>query len=112
MPSTKLSRRGINRRELRSEIEIDAPPERVWESLIGSPDIPQPLRSAIGERRVGERLKVHLKPRGGRGATFRIKLRTGGAQIALRRPIYKRILYVLVRLDKNDISRPWRVKTW
>jgi uncharacterized protein YndB with AHSA1/START domain len=74
MPSTTLSRRGINRKELRSEIEIDAPPERVWESLIDSPDIPQPVRSAIGERRVGEQLKVHLKPRGGRGATFRIKL--------------------------------------
>jgi hypothetical protein len=61
-------------KELRSEIEINASPEKVWELLCDSPGIPEPMRSAIIDRRVGVQLKVKLGTRSGKGATFKMKL--------------------------------------
>lgn len=60
--------------ELRTEIEIAAPAERVWEVLTDFAAYPQwnPfIRWATGEARPGGRLKVHLRPSGARGMTFR-----------------------------------------
>lgn len=65
--------RGINTKELRSEIEINAPPGNVWEALIDCPGIPEPMRTEIRAGRVGAQLKVHLGA-GRRGATFKMKL--------------------------------------
>jgi hypothetical protein len=61
-------------RELRSEIEIDAPPERVWEVLadFDSYDEWNPfIRRISGTPRQGERLEVRIEPPGGRGMTFK-----------------------------------------
>ena len=61
-------------RELHSEIEIDAAPERVWRILTDFDSYPEwnPfLRRARGELRTGERLEVHVQPSNGRGMTFR-----------------------------------------
>ena len=61
-------------RELREEIEVPAPPERVWEVLTDfvaygewNPFIP----SLAGEPAVGARLRVRIEPPGARGMTFR-----------------------------------------
>jgi len=61
-------------KELRSEIEIQAPAERVWQLLTDFPSFPQwnPfIRKASGNIRVGERLEVHIQPSGASGMTFR-----------------------------------------
>ena len=61
-------------RELRAKIEIDAPPERVWQVLTDFAAYPEwnPfIRSIEGEPEVGSRLKVRIEPPGGRGMTFR-----------------------------------------
>jgi hypothetical protein len=61
-------------KELRSEIEIQAPAERVWQLLTDFPSFPQwnPfIRRASGAIRVGERLEVHIQPSGASGMTFR-----------------------------------------
>jgi hypothetical protein len=60
-------------RELRSEIEIAAPPERVWEVLTDSDRYPgwNPfMRSVVGRCALGSRLTVRIKPPGARGMTF------------------------------------------
>jgi hypothetical protein len=64
-------------REVVTEIEIDAPPERVWDVLTDFESFPEwnPfLREADGERTVGSRLKVRIEPPGGRAMTFRPKV--------------------------------------
>ena len=64
-------------RELRSEIGINAPPERVWEVLTDFESLPawNPFwQRAAGELRAGERLVVHMKLPGGSGMTFKPKL--------------------------------------
>jgi hypothetical protein len=64
-------------KELHSEIEIDAPAERVWELLTGFASYPRwnPfIRSISGQPTKGERLEVHLEPPGGRGMTFKPKV--------------------------------------
>ena len=61
-------------KELRSEIEIQASAERVWQLLTDFPMFPQwnPfIRKASGAIRVGERLEVNIQPSGASGMTFR-----------------------------------------
>lgn len=61
-------------KELLTEIEIKATPERVWEILADFPEYPvwNPfIRTASGELRPGARLDVRIEPPGGRGMTFR-----------------------------------------
>jgi hypothetical protein len=60
--------------ELRSEIEIDASPDRVWSVLTDFPAYPDwnPfIRHISGTPVEGTRLEAHLQPPGGRGMTFR-----------------------------------------
>jgi hypothetical protein len=64
-------------KELHTEIDIDAPPERVWELLTDFGSYPQwnPfIRSISGQPILGERLEVRLEPPGGRGMTFKPKV--------------------------------------
>jgi hypothetical protein len=61
-------------RELRTEMVIAAPAERVWEILTDFEELPSwnPfIRSASGRIAVGERLDLFLQPPGGRGMRFR-----------------------------------------
>jgi hypothetical protein len=61
-------------KELRTEIEIEAPAERVWQVLTDFVAFPQwdPfIRKATGEAKAGARLEVYLQPSGARGMTFR-----------------------------------------
>ncbi len=61
-------------REITTEIEINAPPARVWEILTDFARYPQwnPFITNIeGRPIVGERLKVLIRPPGGKGMTFR-----------------------------------------
>ena len=60
-------------RELHSEIEIDAPVERVWKILTDFPqfsDWNPFVTQAAGEVRDGARLRVRIEPPGGRAMTF------------------------------------------
>ena len=64
-------------KELHSEIEIDAPAERVWELLTDFGSYPQwnPfIRNISGLPASGERLEVRLEPPGGRAMTFKPKV--------------------------------------
>jgi hypothetical protein len=66
-------------RELRSEIEIAAPPERVWEVLTDFDRYPgwNPfMRSVVGRCALGSRLTVRIEPPGARGMTFKPTIRT------------------------------------
>jgi hypothetical protein len=59
---------------LHTEIEIDAPAERVWRVLTDFAAYPEwsPfVRRAEGEVTVGARLQVSIEPPGGRGMSFR-----------------------------------------
>jgi len=61
-------------KELRSEIEIHAPAERVWWVLTDFASFPQwnPfIRRAGGDIRKGQRLEVRMQPSGAAGMTFR-----------------------------------------
>ena len=61
-------------RELRSEVTIDAPAQRVWDVLtdFGSfPDWNPFMQRASGELAVGNKLTVYLKPPGGMGMSFK-----------------------------------------
>ena len=64
-------------KELHSEIEIDAPAERVWYLLTDFASYPQwnPfIRRISGEPTRGERLEARIEPPGGRGMTFKPKV--------------------------------------
>jgi hypothetical protein len=61
-------------RELRREIEIDAPPERVWAvvtDLAAYPEWNPFIRRISGDLQVGAKLEVRIEPPGGRAATFK-----------------------------------------
>ena len=61
-------------KEIRTEIEIDAPAERAWRILTDFASFPQwnPfIRQATGEPKVGARLEVRIHPPGSKGMTFR-----------------------------------------
>ena len=61
-------------RELFTEIEIAAPPERVWRILVEFSQFPEwnPfIREAKGEIKEGGRLRVRIEPPGGAGMTFK-----------------------------------------
>jgi uncharacterized protein YndB with AHSA1/START domain len=60
--------------EVRTEIEIEAAPERVWSILLDFPSHPDwnPfIRSINGVAKVGGRLTVSIQPQGGKSMTFR-----------------------------------------
>jgi hypothetical protein len=64
-------------KQLRTEIEINAPAERVWQLLTDFASFPQwnPfIRRASGEPREGAQLQVYLQPSGAKGMTFRPKV--------------------------------------
>src|SRR5688500_2489585 len=64
-------------KNLHSEIEIDAPAERVWHLLTDFASYPQwnPfIRSIRGQPIRGEGLEVRIEPPGGRGMTFKPKV--------------------------------------
>jgi hypothetical protein len=64
-------------KELHTEIDIHAPPERVWELLTDFGSYPQwnPfIRNISGQPILGERLEVRLEPPGGRSMTFKPKV--------------------------------------
>ena len=61
-------------KELRSEIFINAPGERIWDTLtdLASFNEWNPfMRLASGDVQVGEKLTVYLKPPGGMGMSFK-----------------------------------------
>lgn len=61
-------------KQVSSEIEINASPERVWQVLTDFPAFSEwnPfLRSVEGELEVGQRLKVYIKGSKGMGMTFK-----------------------------------------
>jgi hypothetical protein len=61
-------------KELRSEIEIEAPTRRVWQVLTDFAAYPEwnPfIRRVSGRAEVEERLVVRMQPSGSRGMTFR-----------------------------------------
>jgi hypothetical protein len=65
-------------RELTSQIEIEAPPERVWAVLTDLDAYPDwnPFIVRIGgELSVGSRLEVRIAPPGGRAMTFKPTVR-------------------------------------
>ena len=65
-------------RELRSEIEIEAPPESVWAVVTDFAAYPtwNPfIRRISGELREGARLEVQIEPPGARATTFKPTVR-------------------------------------
>ncbi len=59
--------------EVRTDIEIEATPERVWSILLDFPSHPNwnPfIRSIEGVAKVGDRLTVFIQPQGSKGMTF------------------------------------------
>ena len=69
----------MSRTVMDTEIEIDAPAERVWDVLTDFASYPEwnpMIIRASGELRPGERLKIRFEPEGSRGHTFRPKLLT------------------------------------
>ncbi len=74
-------------KELRSEIEIQASAERVWQLLTDFASFPQwnPfIRRASGIIRPGERLEVYIQSPGARGMTFRPTVLTAEPNRELR----------------------------
>jgi hypothetical protein len=65
-------------RELRREIDIDAPPERVWAVVTDFASYPEwnPfIRRISGELEVGSKLEVQIEPPEGRAMTFKPTVR-------------------------------------
>ncbi len=74
-------------RELHAQIEIDAPPDRVWQVLTDFDAYPEwnPfIRSIEGDAEVGSQLKVRIEPPGARGMTFRPTVRAAEPARELR----------------------------
>jgi hypothetical protein len=62
------------RHDIRTEIDIEAPPEVVWPHLIGLlayADWNPFITAANGSAEVGQRLSLRMEPPGGRAMTFR-----------------------------------------
>ena len=69
-------------KELRSEIDIDASAERVWDVLTDFSSYPEwnPfIKSIDGEAREGAKLTVRVEPPGGRGMTFKPTVQSADA---------------------------------
>ena len=65
-------------RELRREVEIDAPPESVWavvSDFAAYPEWNPFIRRIAGELRKGARLEVQIEPPGARATTFKPTVR-------------------------------------
>jgi len=65
---------GFNRKELYSEIEIEANPEKVWRILSDFASFPNwnPfMRSIKGDLEVGKKLTVFIQPSGARGLSMK-----------------------------------------
>jgi hypothetical protein len=74
-------------RELRREIEIDAPPARVWAVVTDFTAYPEwnPfIRRIGGELREGARLEVRIEPPGARATNFKPTVRSVQANRELR----------------------------
>jgi hypothetical protein len=74
-------------RELRREIEIEAPPDRVWAvvtDFAAYPDWNPFIRRISGEVREGARLEVRIEPPGGRAMTFKPTVRAAEPNRELR----------------------------
>lgn len=74
-------------REIVTEIDVDAPPARVWEVLTDFESFPEwnPfVREAAGEPVAGSRLKVQIHPPRGKGNTFRPSVIVADANRELR----------------------------
>jgi hypothetical protein len=74
-------------RELRREIEIDVPPERVWAVVTDFAAYPEwnPfIRSISGELHEGAKLEVRIEPPGARAMTFKPTVRAVEASRELR----------------------------
>jgi hypothetical protein len=74
-------------RELRSEIDIGAPPERVWSVLTefdAYPDWNPFMRSLAGRCEVGSKLTVRIDPPGARAMTFKPTIRAATPERELR----------------------------
>ena len=70
----QLRSTGFNKKELYSEIDIEANPEKVWRILsdfASFPDWNPFMRSVKGELSVGKKLIVRLQPTGSNGTTFK-----------------------------------------
>jgi len=70
----ELRNTGFNKKELYSEIEIEADSEKVWGILSdfsSYPDWNPFMRSIKGELAVGKKLVVLMQPTGSRGTTFK-----------------------------------------
>lgn len=65
------------KKEVLTEIEIDAGPQRVWEVLTDLTSYPEwnpMIRRAGGELRTGARLELRFEPEGRKGRTYRPRL--------------------------------------
>jgi hypothetical protein len=74
-------------RELRTDLEIGAPPERVWQVLTDFDEYPEwnPfIRSIEGELVLGSQLRVRIEPPGARGMTFKPTVRAVEPERELR----------------------------
>jgi len=74
-------------RELRREVEIDAPPERVWAVVTDFAAYPEwnPfIRSISGDLHEGAKLEVRIEPPGARAMTFKPTVRAVEASRELR----------------------------
>jgi hypothetical protein len=60
---------------LHTEIPINASPEIIWKTLVVSPSIPEEIRNAIRDKKIGQNLIVPMSA-GGRGASLTVKLLT------------------------------------
>jgi hypothetical protein len=73
--------------EIRTEIEIDAPAERVWAILTDFDRFPEwnPfIRKIAGKAEPGAKLEVRIEPQSGRGMTFRPTVLAAEPQRELR----------------------------
>jgi hypothetical protein len=74
------------RHDIRTEIDIEAPPERVWAHLVdlaAYADWNPFITSAEGSAEVGHTLSLRMEPPGGRGITIRPRVTAVSAGTAL-----------------------------